>query len=143
MYYIYQNIMNVKDVLSSPKLMEFVRWGCVGVIATIIHYSIYYLLKEFITPQTELWLNVDYTLGYIISFFGNFFLTAYFTFHEKPSLKKGFGFGIAHAINYGLHILFLNLFLWFGLSSTIAPIFVYVIVVPINFLMVRFVFKKQ
>ena len=135
--------MNVKDVLSSPKLMEFVRWGCVGVIDTIIHYSIYYLLKEFITPQTELWLNVDYTLGYIISFFGNFFLTAYFTFHEKPSLKKGFGFGIAHAINYGLHILFLNLFLWFGLSSTIAPIFVYVIVVPINFLMVRFVFKKQ
>lgn len=130
-------------ISSNQKLMEFFRWGIVGVIATAIHYGIYYLLKEFVTPQTEFWLNVDYTLGYIISFFGNFFLSAYFTFHEKPSLKKGFGFGIAHAINYGLHILFLNVFLLIGFSSTIAPIFVFILVVPINFLMVRFVFKKK
>jgi putative flippase GtrA len=123
--------------------MEFIRWGIVGVVATAVHYGIYYLLKEFVTPQTEFWLNIDYTLGYVISFFGNFFLSAYFTFHEKPSLKKGFGFGIAHAINYGLHILFLNVFLLIGFSSTIAPIFVFILVVPINFLMVRFVFKKR
>lgn len=133
----------LSKILSNPKFMEFARWMCVGVIATIIHYGIYYLLKEFVSPQTELWLNVDYTIGYVLSFFCNFFLTAYFTFHEKPSFKKGFGFGIAHAINYGLHILFLNLFLWLGVSSTIAPLFVYMIVVPINFFMVRFVFKKQ
>ncbi|MBQ3642256.1 GtrA family protein [bacterium] len=130
-------------MLSNKKLMEFIRWGIVGVVATAIHYGIYYLLKEFVTPQTEFWLNIDYTLGYVISFFGNFFLSAYFTFHEKPSLKKGFGFGIAHAINYGLHILFLNVFLLIGFSSTIAPIFVFILVVPINFLMVRFVFKKR
>lgn len=128
---------------SDQKFKEFVRWGCVGVIATGIHYGIYYLLKEFVTPQYEFWLNIDYTIGYIISFIGNFFLSAYFTFHEKPSLKKGFGFGIAHGINYGLHIIFLNLFLWLGVSSTIAPIFVFVIVIPINFLMVRYVFKKK
>ncbi len=130
-------------ILSNRKLMEFIRWGIVGVVATAVHYGIYYLLKEFVTPQTEFWLNIDYTLGYVISFFGNFFLSAYFTFHEKPSLKKGFGFGIAHAINYGLHILFLNVFLLIGFSSTIAPIFVFILVVPINFLMVRFVFKKR
>lgn len=133
----------ITKILSNQKLMEFLRWGIVGVIATAIHYGIYYLLKECITPQSEVWLNVDYTIGYVISFFGNFFLSAYFTFHEKPSLKKGFGFGIAHGINYGLHIIFLNLFLWLGLSSTIAPIFVFVIVVPINFLMVRYVFRKK
>lgn len=130
-------------ILSNKKLMEFIRWGIVGVVATAVHYGIYYFLKEFVTPQTEFWLNIDYTLGYVISFFGNFFLSAYFTFHEKPSLKKGFGFGIAHAINYGLHILFLNVFLLIGFSSTIAPIFVFILVVPINFLMVRFVFKKR
>lgn len=133
----------VSKLLSNQKIVEFLRWGIVGVIATAIHYGIYYILKEFFTPQTEFWLNIDYTAGYIISFFGNFFLSAYFTFHAKPSLKKGFGFGIAHAINYGLHMLFLNLFLWLGLSSTVAPIFVFIIVVPINFLMVRYVFKKK
>ncbi len=132
----------VQKIVSNRKIVEFIRWGCVGVVATAIHYGIYYLLKEFVTPQTEFWLNVDYTFGYIISFFGNFFLSAYFTFREKPSLKKGFGFGVAHAINYGLHILFLNVFLWLGLSSTIAPIFVFIVVTPINFLMVRFVFKN-
>lgn len=132
-----------QKIVSDQRFIEFFRWGIVGVIATAIHYGIYYLLKELVTPQTELWLNIDYTLGYIISFIGNFFLSAYFTFHEKPSLKKGFGFGIAHAINYGLHMLFLNLFLWLGLSSTIAPIFVFIIVIPINFLMVRYVFKKK
>ncbi len=130
-------------IVLDQRFIEFFRWGIVGVIATAIHYGIYYLLKEFVTPQNEVWLNVDYTTGYIISFFGNFFLSAYFTFHEKPSLKKGFGFGIAHAINYGLHIVFLNLFLWLGLSSTMAPIFVFIIVIPINFLMVRYVFKKK
>lgn len=133
----------ITKILSNQKLMEFSRWACVGFVATLIHYGIYYVLKEFVSPQTELWLNIDYTIGYVVSFFGNFFLSAYFTFHEKPSLKKGFGFGIAHAVNYGLHILFLNLFLWLGLSSTIAPLFVYIIVVPINFLMVRFVFKGK
>ncbi len=133
----------ITKILSNQKLMEFFRWACVGFVATLIHYGIYYVLKEFVSPQTELWLNIDYTIGYVVSFFGNFFLSAYFTFHEKPSLKKGFGFGIAHAVNYGLHILFLNLFLWLGLSSTIAPLFVYIIVVPINFLMVRFVFKGK
>ena len=133
----------ITKILSNQKLMEFFRWACVGFVATLIHYGIYYVLKEFVSPQTELWLNIDYTIGYVVSFFGNFFLSAYFTFHEKPSLKKGFGFGMAHAVNYGLHILFLNLFLWLGLSSTIAPLFVYIIVVPINFLMVRFVFKGK
>lgn len=133
----------ITKILSNQKFMEFFRWACVGFVATLIHYGIYYVLKEFVSPQTELWLNIDYTIGYVVSFFGNFFLSAYFTFHEKPSLKKGFGFGIAHAVNYGLHILFLNLFLWLGLSSTIAPLFVYIIVVPINFLMVRFVFKGK
>jgi putative flippase GtrA len=133
----------VSKVLSNQKSMEFLRWGIVGVIATAIHYGIYYLLLKFVTPQTEFWLNVDYSLGYIISFWGNFFLSAYFTFREKPSLKKGFGFGIAHAINYCLHIFFLNLILWIGFSSTIAPIFVFIIVIPINFLMVRFVFKRN
>ena len=100
----------ITKILSNQKLMEFFRWACVGFVATLIHYGIYYVLKEFVSPQTELWLNIDYTIGYVVSFFGNFFLSAYFTFHEKPSLKKGFGFGIAHAVNYGLHILFLNLF---------------------------------
>lgn len=131
------------QILTTPKTREFIRWAMVGAVATAIHYGIYLLLKEFVFPSSELWVNAAYTIGYIVSFFGNFFLSAYFTFKEKPSIKKGFGFGLAHLVNYLLHILFLNIFLWLGVSANIAPIFVYVIVVPINFLMVRFVFKRE
>lgn len=134
--------MDIKSILKDNRTQEFIRWACVGVIATAIHYGIYYLLKEYVFPEKELWINIAYTIGYILSFFCNFFLTAYFTFHKKPSLQKGFGFGIAHAVNYCLHLIFLNLFLYIGLSSTIAPLLVFVIVIPINFLMVRYVFKK-
>ena len=58
------------------------------------------------------------------------------------SVKKGIGFSLSNLVNYGLHILFLNLFLWMGVPDKWAPLPVYCIVVPINFLLVRFVFKK-
>ena len=38
-------------------------------------------------------VNVAYTLGYVLSFVANFYLTAYFTFGQPPSWKKAFGFG--------------------------------------------------
>ena len=129
-------------ILSNIKLPEFIRWGCVGGVATGIHYGIYYLLKEYLFPNTTFWVNFAYSAGYVISFLCNFFLSAYFTFHEKPSFRKGAGFSVAHLANYGLHILFLNFFMWCGLSTTVAPLLVFAIVVPLNFLMVRFVFRK-
>ncbi len=38
-------------------------------------------------------VNVAYTMGYVLSFVANFYLTAYFTFGQPPSWKKAFGFG--------------------------------------------------
>ena len=63
-------------------------------------------------------VNIAYTLGYALSFIANFYLTAYFTFGRKPSWRKAFGFG--------------------G-----APIPVFAIAIPVNFLLVRFVFKRK
>ena len=39
--------------------------------------------------------------------------------------------------------IFLNFFLWLGVSEGLAPIPVFCIVIPINFLLVRFVFKSK
>ncbi|MEG1563893.1 MAG: GtrA family protein [Bacteroides sp.] len=73
----------------------------------------------------------------------NFFLTSYFTFRSAPSFKKLFGFGSSHLVNYLLHIVLFNLFLFMGLSKEIAPIIVLAVAVPINFLLLRWVFKKE
>lgn len=128
--------MKQSKFLSKDRLGEIFRFGIVGVTATAIHYGIYLLLK--------MWINVSlaYSIGFVVSFAMNFWLSNVFTFKTKPSMKKGIGFGISHAINYVLHIAFLNVFLWVGVPSNWAPIPVFLCVIPINFLLVRKALKK-
>ena len=120
------------------KLMstEFARFVMVGILATAIHYGIY-LLFNLIMPA-----NPAYAIGYILSFLCNFFLSSHFTFRKKATFRKGVGFGLSHAVNFAMHMLLLNLFLFLGLGETLAPIPVYCICIPVNFLLVRFVFNK-
>jgi len=116
---------------------EFLRFATVGVIATILHYGIYLLAMRWMP------INVAYTLGYVLSFIANFYLTSWFTFHAAPTWGRLAGMVGAHAVNYLMHIALLNLFIWLGVKPQWAPIPVYCIVVPINFLLVRFVFKHK
>ena len=119
-----------------PIFSQFLRFGIVGVIATALHYGIYWFLMHYMNA------SVAYTIGYILSFVVNFFLTSFFTFKKKATVKKGIGFAVSHGVNYLLHIGLLNLFLWIGLSKSLAPIPVFCIVIPVNFLLVRYVFRK-
>jgi putative flippase GtrA len=114
---------------------EFIRFAVVGTISATINYVIYWVLQHWIN------VNVAYSIGYVISFFANYYMTAHFTFKEKASAKNGIGFGGVHLTNYLLHMVLLNFFLWLGLSPELAPIAVYAIAVPTNFVLVRFVFK--
>lgn len=116
---------------------EIIRFGVVGVFATVLHYAIYWVLKLYIN------VNIAYTIGYFLSFICNFFLSSYFTFHSKASVKRGVGFIGAHLNNYLLHMILLNLFLYLGVDSSLAPIPVYMIAVPVNFILVRWVFKHR
>ena len=126
----------IKTYRKASKYKEFFRFVLVGLFATAIHYGVYRLLDLIIPP------NPAYAAGYVISFFCNFFLTARFTFKKKATVKKGLGFGLSHLVNFSLHMLLLNLFLFLGLSEAWAPIPVYCICIPVNFLLVRFVFNK-
>lgn len=117
-------------------LRQIIRFGIVGVIATAIHYGIYLLLVKHINE------TIAYSIGYGISFVCNFILTCIFTFKKKASIRRGAGFGLAHVANYLLHVLLLNLFLWLGLSESLAPLPTFMIVIPVNFLLLRHVFKK-
>ncbi len=116
---------------------EFVRFGVVGVFATALHYGIYWLLMDVIN------VNIAYTTGYVLSFIANFYLTSYFTFGTAPSWKKLVGMGGAHGVNYILHIVLLNIFLAFGVSKEWAPLPVFAIAIPVNFILVRIVFKSK
>lgn len=115
----------------------FVKFGMVGVFATILHYGIYWVLQRFIE------VNVAYSVAYFLAFIANFYLTSYFTFGTSPSWRKLFGMGGAHVVNWLLQLALLNTFLWMGVSKEWAPIPVFVISVPVNFLLVRFVFTAK
>lgn len=129
-------------IKNSQKLREFIRFAIVGVIATLIHYGIYYALLKGLHIEGGLWLNVVYSIGYLVSWCCNLWLTAHYTFKTTVNMKRGVGFAVSHGINYLLHLGFLNLFLWIGISATIAPWLVFCCVIPINFILVRTVFKK-
>lgn len=127
-----------KRMLHSGKLREVFRFGIVGILATLLQYVIYWIFNQ----KVGCGATTSLTIGYAVSFVFNFFLSNYYTFKTKPSLKKGLGFGLSHGINYMLQIVFLNFYMWLGIPERWAPLPMFATVIPINFLLVRFVLKS-
>ncbi len=123
-----------KTLRHNERFLQFVRFCIIGTLSAATHYAIYFLLQLWID------LNVAYTAGYIISFVGNFYLTNYFTFRTRPSWGKFFGFACSHSLNYVLHIVLFNLFLWMGVHRLIAPPLVMLIAMLVQFSVLRIVF---
>ena len=124
------------EIFNKKLFGQAIRFCIVGVMAVAIHYAIYLLLKQWVVHV------VAFAIGYFISFIANFFMTAKFTFKKDATTKKGVGFLGAHIINFILQTSLLQLFLWLGVDENFAPIPVYCIAVPVNFMLVRFVFRK-
>ena len=118
------------------KLGEVVRFGIVGVLATLLQYAIYTVLLLWCSPSLSM------TVGYILSFIFNFIASTRFTFKVEPNARHGAGFALSHVVNYLLQMATLNFFLWIGVSKTLAPIPMFCICVPVNFVLVRFFLKK-
>ena len=135
----------IQDIVHSSKLREFIRFAIVGTIATGIHYGIYLLLLWIFDIEQEetFYTNIAYSIGYVMAWFCNFYMSAHFTFKSQTSVRRGIGFALSHGVNYLLHLVFLNLFLWLGMPETLAPIPVFCIVIPINFVLVRYVFTSK
>lgn len=147
---------------------EFIRFFVVGVGATLVHLGVYLLLNEMfgVGESAPLALTLTYTTGYIVSFVCNYLVSLKWTFRTQGSMKKGLGFAFSHAVNAGMHLLLLNLFRVLGIGAALVsllqfmcprliemlpilgrpesllPFPVYAIVVPINFLMVRYFLKE-
>ena len=147
---------------------EFARFFVVGVGATLVHLGVYLALNAVfgVSEQMPLALTLTYAAGYIISFVFNYLVSLKWTFRTEGSVKKGVGFAFSHAVNAGMHLLLLNVFRACGLGALLAsvvaylfpwlvawlpvlgqpesllPMPVYVIVVPLNFLMVRYFLKR-
>ena len=124
--------------VSKARLMEMMLFCFVGSTAMAIHYGIYYMLLPFLS------VNISYSLGYFISFLYNFTMTSYLTFKVKPSVNRFFRFAASHGTNYLLQIILLNFFIHVtGLNEKMAPVPVYAISVPVNYMLVRLAMKQK
>lgn len=111
------------------------RFGITGTICSAVHYGVYCLVLCFL-PHA----SIAYTAGYAVGLVCNYACTTWFTFQQKPTKKNLAGFICSHLLNYLLEIGLLNLFLRLNFSQWLAPVLVMIIVVPVNFLLLRFVF---
>ncbi len=130
-------IIDRLDEHRREQLGEVIRFGVVGVLATFIQYAVYWVLIRWLNP------SVSMTIGYVVSFAFNFLASTRYTFRVKASARRGAGFALSHGVNYLLQMVTLNLFLWLGISKQWAPIPMFCVCVPVNFLLVRFFMKGK
>ena len=125
------------DMTIKEEYKEPLRFIVTGIVATAMHYAIYWMLIGYIG------ISLAWSIGYIISFVANYLMTTFFTFKVKPGMKKAGGFAFSHVINWALQTGCLNFFVFIGIDKVWAPIPVYAVCVPINFMLVRFFMKKS
>lgn len=127
----------IEEYRKRQSLREVVRFGITGVVSTLVTYGVYYILLKWLNP------TISFTIAYLVAMVVNYLLTTLFTFKVNANTKNALGFIVSNGINYGLCTLLLNAFIWLGVSKQLAPIPMYAISIPVNFLIVRFVMKKM
>lgn len=113
---------------------RILRFGITGGLSTLLHYAVYYVMLTWVNP------TLSYTIGYGVGFCFNYVLTTFFTFRQQPTKKNAAGFLGSHVVNYLLEIAVLNGFIWLGINKQLSGIITLIVVVPINYLILRFVF---
>lgn len=132
---------SVKFNLNTEIKRQILRFVIVGLIATAIQYAVYFLMQ--LVLSGHLGLNISMTVGYIVSVICNFYLTTYFTFSSKASVRKAAGFGMSHVVNYTLQIAFFNLFSFLGAGRLVAPVLAMGCAMPVNFTILHFVYSRK
>lgn len=132
-------LKKIKQLITGDgRLSEIIRFGMVGLLATCLQYGIYVVFVEAVKVKA-----VPSTLiSYAISFIANFFLSSYFTFHKRPDAAKGIGFTLSHLINMGLQTGMVAIFQQL-VGKTLALLPALGICIPVNYLLVRFVFTNK
>lgn len=133
-------------------LVEFVKFGIVGVSNTAVSYVIY-LLVLFGCDKVNFMVKYDYLIATVVSFIlsvlWSFYWNKKFVFKLEGGFKTTLLALVKTYISYSFTGLFLSsilAILWvevLGISKMLAPILNLLISVPVNFLLNKFwAFKK-
>ncbi|MGW6539806.1 GtrA family protein [Streptomyces sp. NPDC055051] len=114
------------------QLGQIIRFGVVGGINTGTFFGCYLLLHPWMPYFAA------YTLAFLLSMVGSFFLNTYFTYRTRPTWKKFALFPLTNVTNYvvqsaGLYALVT----WAGMDDRIAPLVAAVVAVPFTYVISR------
>ncbi|CAL9517484.1 hypothetical protein SUDANB171_03751 [Streptomyces sp. enrichment culture] len=116
----------------AAQLAQFGRFALIGVVNTGTFYLCYLPLHRWLPYFSA------FTLAYLASMVGSFFLNTYFTYRTRPSWRKFAFFPLTQLTNYlaqsaGLYLLVSGA----GLNSTTAPLLAAAGAVPFTYLVSR------
>jgi uncharacterized membrane protein YfhO/putative flippase GtrA len=130
----------IKNLLNdNSKFYSFLRFGFVGVTNTIVFYMFYLIFLKL-----NIFYLTSYTIAFIISMIGSYFMNCFFTFKTKPTLMKFIKFPLTVLANYIISsILIVILVSGFNIDKAIAAIFAAILPIPITYFVTRRVLKKS
>ncbi|WP_343827387.1 GtrA family protein [Clostridium subterminale] len=128
---------NIRD--GESKKFMFLRFAFVGGINTIHNYIWYALFLLISMPYM-----ISFTLAFIISMIGSFFLNCYFTFKTKPTLSKFIKFPLTTLANYCISTVTLYILVKIlNIQPFIAGPLASILPIPITFLMTKLLLKEE
>ncbi|WP_329445312.1 GtrA family protein [Streptomyces sp. NBC_01426] len=114
------------------QLGQIVRFGLVGGVNTATFFGIYLLLHPWMPYFAA------YTLAFLLSMVGSFFMNTYFTYRTRPTWKKFALFPLTNITNYVIQSVGLFVLVqWAGMDDRIAPLVAAVVAIPFTFLLSR------
>lgn len=116
----------------SPQLLQIVRFALVGGVNTATFYGFYLALHP--------WLPyfAAYTLAFVLSMIGSFFLNTYFTYRTRPTWRKFLLFPLTNLTNYVVtSVGVYALVEWAGMNDKIAPLVAAAAAIPFTYLLSR------
>lgn len=126
-------------------LIQFIKFGLVGVTNTLLSYAIYLLVLFLMKPLNVAWdIYVGSILSFLLSVLWSFWLNNRLVFKAEKGSRSVWKSLLKTYVSYGFTgIILANLllYLWvtvLGVPKTIAPAINLLITVPLNFILNKF-----
>ena len=131
-----KTFMNIKD---RSNLIEFLKYAIVGCINTADYYLSYLIFMDIFKFSYK----ISFVMGYVVSIVGSYFLNTYFTYKQKPSVKKFLIFPLTYVPNFIIQYVGMILLVdRINMSRKVAPVITALIATPITFFVTKYVIKK-
>lgn len=117
-------------------IIQFIKFGMVGVSNTLISLLIYYALIYFNTDYV-----ISNTIGFVVSVLNAYYWNNKYVFNKsdggnlKPLIKTFASYGATFILSTILLIIMVD---YLSISQILAPILNLIITIPLNFLLNKF-----